>query len=497
MFPNFQFNPLETDVASIVPGDLVSFRVADDDPSRIISISASANYIARYGRIREFRPQGGFYDILMEFGNGQTAWFTFVDNILVLENGRPVQANRIQIGDWARILINQAIIGPGIMMESIREIALDSGGHHITAVVQGQLAGHNPLQNQISIRNAQTLTPAGWSNNQPLAQFNIGGRDIVYFFDGRQVDLNFLNRYLQRSDATVYLALENNFAGAQVRKVSVRTGRDELLQPDTVLSASQGTFSLLEIGGPITTDPGTIVVRNNRLVSPTDIFAPDWATVSLNGQNSAAVVNISQPPATAGVQIARGRIAQVWPHQGFRVETMSIFDGLRWAFTPIPAQFTIDHDTLFIGPGGVTSIDDFLGYTEGSVIGDVFNIIIEGGRATRVISAPFTEPIPPLVDTPGHLAIRGTIFDAGGTLQLRDVMALDGRTMRWTSISATNATATVNLFPNTIIVDRDQVVGSNSLQVGQQVMVFTPTRRDAITIGPGMAVDGYIVLVES
>jgi hypothetical protein len=433
----------------------------------------------------------------MEFENGRTAWFTFVDGILVLENGRPVRPNRIQAGDWARIVVNQATLAPGIMMESVREVALDGGGHHISNIIMGRLAGFSAAQNQLSIQHAQTLTPAGWRHHRPLAQYNIGGANVRYFYDGRPVNLAYINRNLQRSDAIVYMALENNYAGERVTMVSIRSGRNELLQPETVLSSANGEFNLLGIAGEIQTDPGTIVVRNGRLVEATHILAPDWARVSLNGHNTAAVVDISPAPATSGVQIARGRVSRVWPHQSFRVETMSLFDGLQWNYTPISREFTIDFDTLFIDESGVTSINDFLGYTDDTVLGRVYNIVIEGGRATRVIDAPFTEPIPTGATAPGHLTVRGVIYEiSGDTIELRDMTVFNGRTGQWSPISLTNATGTVNVHPNSIIVDRNQVVGANRLRVGQQIMALSNVSRDSVEIGPGLTLDGYIVKVE-
>ncbi|MCL1844726.1 MAG: S-layer homology domain-containing protein, partial [Defluviitaleaceae bacterium] len=498
MFPSVRSHPRTVDAEDVIPGDIVVFRVADDDPFRIIELSASENIISRYGRVLEIRDHGGYFDMLLEFESGQSAWYTFVDGILVLENGRPVNANRIQLGDWARIIVNQAIVAPGVMMESVREIALDGGGHHINSVITGRLAGFNAAQNTLQIEHARRLTPAGWSNHSPLASFNIGGNNVRYFHDGRQVTLAHINRYLQRSDAIVYLALENHFAGERAIMVSVRTGRDELFRAGEVLHAANNAFSMLEIPGDIATDAGTIVVRNGRLVEQQHIFAPDWARVAMNGPSTAAVVDIGSRPDTSGVQIVRARVARVWPFEGFRAETISLFDGFRWHFTPIAREFTIDHDTLFIGPGGVTSIDNFLGYTTDTVIGDVFNVVVEGGRAVRVIDAPFTQPIPPVATAPGHLTVRGVIYStSGGVHQLRDLTVYNPRTGEWSPVSAVNSTGVVTTHPNTIVVDRNEVIAANRLQVGQQITAFSSVGRDMVDHEPGMEISAFIVQVEN
>ena len=494
-------NMRETEMDSVIAGDIVVFIVDDADPYRIIQISAAENTTTRYGRILQFRDHGGYYDMLLELNNGQTAWFTFVDGILILSHGRPVHANQIQVGDWARLIVNQASIAPGVMIESVQEVAIDGGGHHISNVVMGYLSGFDAAQNRLTIQHARTLSPAGWSNNQQLATFDLGGManngQAEFFNDGRQVTLAEMNRMLQRSDATVYIALENHFAGERVRMVSARSGRHELLQPDTVLTASNNSFMLLDNDGTITADPGTIVVRNGRLIDASNISPQDWAWVSLNGMNTAAVVDIGTPPVTSGVQIARARVSQVFPHQSFRVETMSIFDGFNWNFTPIAREFTIDPHTIFIGEGGVDTIDNFLGFGDDSVINDVFNVVIDGGRVSRVIDAPFTEPIPALADAPGHLTVRGIIYAIeGGVVSLRDVTVFNGRSGTWGIISTTNATGTITIPVNSIIVDRNEVVGTNRLQVGQQIMALSNEQRPA-TVTPGFEAEAFIVLVES
>jgi hypothetical protein len=497
MFPSVRPHPREADISEVIAGDIVVFQVAEDDPFRITELNAAENTTSRYGRIREIRDQGGYFDILMEFGNGQTMWYTFVDGILVTENGRPVNPNRIQLGDWARIIVNQAVLAPGVVMESVREIALDTGGHHITRIITGQLSGFNAAQNNMQVQHARELTPAGWLNHSPLSSFNIGAPNVRYFVDGRPVTLAHINRYLQRSDSTVYMALENHFAGERAAVVSIRSGRDELVRSGTVLSSANNSFDLLEIPGNIQTDPGTIVVRNGRLVEQGHIYAPDWARVALNGA-SAAVVDIGAAPATSGVQIVRGRISQVWPFEGFRVETMSLFDGFRWNYTPISREFTIDHNTIFINDSGVTSIDDFIGYTDDSVIGDVFNVIVEGSRAVRVIDAPFTEPTPQRANAPGHLTMRGIIYNIeGDTIHLRDLTVFNPNNGAWNRISMINPTGTVTAQPNTIIIDRNQVIPANRLQVGQQITAFSSEPRDEDEFAPDMTADVYIILVEN
>ncbi|MCL2263305.1 MAG: S-layer homology domain-containing protein [Defluviitaleaceae bacterium] len=497
MFPSIHPDPRTVGMANVTVGDIVVFRVADDDPYRIIELFAVENTTTRYGRVLQFVDQGGYFDMLLEFENGRTAWHRFVQGILVTNRGVPSLPNVIQPGDWMRITVNQHLIAPGVMEESVREIAIDGGGHHISDIVSGNIAGVDAAQNLLEISNSQLLTPAGWREHRPLSGYSTSGSNVRYFHNGSPVTLAHINRYLVRDpNAVAYIAIEDHFAGPRAVHVNV-LGGNRLTRYGTILSAGNNQFSMLEVPGNIQVNPATIVVRNGRLVGPEHINAAEWARVSLVG-NTAAVVDIGSAPDTSGVQLVRGRISRVMPFESFRVETMSLFDGFRWNFTPIAREFTIDHNTLFINSGGVTSIDNFLGYTDASVIGSTFLVAVEGGRAARVIDAPHTEPIPQIAGAPGHLTVRGIIYEiSGNTVRLRDMTVYYARTGAWNRFSNINPTGSITLQANSVIVDRNEIIPASGLRVGQQIMAFNNQRRDEFTMEPGLSATAYIVLVEN
>jgi hypothetical protein len=148
--------------------------------------------------------------------------------------------------------------------------------------------------------------------------------------------------------------------------------------------------------------------------------------------------------------------------------------------------------------GGIGSIYDFIGFTDASVVGQVFNVITDGARAAWVIEMPFTEPVPSTSTAPGHLMLRGTIFEAdGGTAGIRDVTIFNPRSGAWLPISLVDASAEVTIAENAIIIDRNRVVGANTLQAGQQIRILTATPLNEVVVGSGMSADGYIILVES
>jgi len=487
MFPDARFDPRETSMDAIVPGNIVSFRTDPSNPNRIISINASTNYTTRYGRIMEFRRDGDVHNFLMQFENGRTAWFVMPEGVMIRQGGRPIISSQVQVGDWARILINQAVVGPGHVLEAVRSMDIDVGGHHISNVLRGNFTGLDVIQNQLRLQNAQTLGPHGWGNYQQISNINITSPQLEFFHEGRPVTLAWVNNYLRFANAEVYIAMENHHGGERARMISFHTGRDELLNPETVLGVDgHGGFHIIGTDGVINTGPGTIVRRNGRLVDGRNIMPWDYALVSLNGRNNAAVVDIGQAPATAGVMIARGRVQSVDMGRSFRVQSISLFDGLNWHFTPIQREFTIDHGTFFFDESGLTSMYDFIDYTEDSVFDQVFNIVIDGSRAARVLDAPYATR-----------AVRGTIFAIDGDqVSLRNVHIHDPDSGRWNILSNIDATGTVTLGYNSIIVDRNEVIGLSGLRIGDQIRVMTTNAEMPDRPATGIELNGYIALVE-
>ncbi|MDR1531671.1 MAG: S-layer homology domain-containing protein [Clostridiales bacterium] len=487
VFPNFSsYDPRETSITALEPGDIVYIRVSAEDTDYIESISAATNYMMRYGKIMEFTPDQGYFNMLVQYEDSQTAWFEVPESIFMSRSGRPVNASSVQIGDWARLLINQAIITPGEVIESVKEISLEGDEHFISTIIKGQLTGLDAVQNQLMVRNSQILAKTGWSNHQNVAQYSIAGRDIEYYLDGERINLDYAVKFLKRAEGEVYIALENNYAGEKVKKVTFRSGRDELLDADMVVQADgSGSFTIVSNNGQIATDSGTIVRRYGRLVNGNDIVAPDYAVVSLNGGNKAAVVDITDAPGNVGVMVARGRVLSVDEGRSFKVQSISLLTGNTWTYSPVQREFTVDYDTIFMDASGVADSGTFIDYTDTSVANKAYNVVIDGARAARVIDAPYP-----------NKSVRGTVYQAeSGILSVNDAAYYNDQNGRWMPVSYANPTLRITSPREAIIVKNNKLVNFADLVPGDQVRVLTDALPDPIA--GGAAVTGYIILVEN
>lgn len=489
MFPYFMFHPTAAHIADLMPGDIVFIRLDENNPTLITSISAAANYVSRFGVVRQVNVAGGVTGILMQMENGTTSWFDIGPNIMVTTMGRPANAGQIQVGDSLRILVNQAVIAQGHTIESVLEVAIQAHGQNVSTILTGHLAGINSLQSQLMLQNSRPLTGLGWGAHQQIEPLNLVRQNNVEFFhEGNRITLDHANRFLARSELDTYIAMDSSPFGDTIARITFRNGRDELLNPDTVISTNgAGGFIIPSISGTINTDSGTIVRRNGRLVTGTDIMVNDLVRVSLNGGNNAAVVDIIERPAFAAVGIARARILSVSEGRSFRVQSMSTLQGTDWMFTPIEREFTIGPNTLFLNEDGFVDPATFMGFTDESVINEVFTVVYDGAFATHVIDAPF-----------GNRSVRGRVFGADGdTIRITDAQYLDNSptqpTFLWRNISHIDPTMNIATFPNTIIVRNNQIVQPRDLQNGDRIRVLT---HNLPTMASGVTVPGYIIVVE-
>ena len=487
MFPYYKYDPRDTVISDIEAGDIVFVRANPNNPNQIASISAATNYTMKYGKIMSFTFDGDIAQVLVEYENKQTAWFDVPAGIHLSRDGRPISMADIQVGDWTKLLVNQAILQPGYIIESVKEMTIEGDEHFISTIVKGQLAGINAVQNQLLIQNAQVLTKMGWTNHKQLDQFSLAGKDIEFYNGSQRISLDYALQYLRRANGEVYIALENNFTGEKVRKVTFRPDRDTVLAPDTIVSSNgSGAFMILSNASVIETDEGTIVRRHGRLVSGKDIIVPDYATVILNGQNRAAVVDISEAPDNSGMSIVRGRIQSVDQGNSFTVQSMALLTGVDWVYTPVQRQFTIDYNTLFLNQTGFVDSATFLDYGDTSVLDRVYTIIVDGSKATRVIESPYA-----------NQAVRGTIYNVAddGTISIRDAHYYNRTTGAWLRVSSENNVITINTTPTTIISKNSNFITTNALQEGEQIRMMINELPE--TIEAAMTVTGHIGFIEN
>ncbi len=482
VFPSFKYDPRDTVVSDIEVGDIVFIRPFADDATVIQSISATTNYTMKYGQIKQLVTAENTTNVLVEFENGATSYYEVPNNAPITKDGKFLNRNDIIVGDYAKFLVNQAIISPGYVEESVKEVVVEGSANYVNSIIKGNVIGYDAIQNNLLIDNTRVLTAGNWSNYNGIESFKIN-KNIEIYNNGERTTIDYLNRYLR--EGTAYVAVKNSYSGDEIKKVSVYSGRDELLERDTVVTSSPtGEFTLLNGYREVTTDDGTIVVRHGRLIDNNNIQPYDYGSVSLNGGNHASVVEILDKPHDNGKMVARGRILSVDEGDNFSVKSMVVLEDTEWIYTPVEREFEIDQNTVFLINNTVLPYNEFIAYTTTTQIDNVYNVVSNGTYAEIVSDSDYAK-----------YAIRGTVYESSdNTISLNDVLYKDNDKNEWYTLSELNNTSVVNVAFNSIIMKNGQVMKATDLVKGEQVLVMTTELPEKKTAG--MTVDGIIINVE-
>lgn len=489
VFPNFQYDPKDTYIDDIEAGDIVVLSIDPNDNQIVEAANSVTNYTMKYGTVQQVKQADKYVSLLMEYENKQTEWIDILNDTFVSKNANPANLTDIMPGDWVKVLVNEAILSPGYTIQSAKEVTIEGSARYITSLYKAQLSGINPTQQQLVLKNVETLNEQGWSDYQQIKNISINNSQVEYYYNGKRISLDFAVSRLKNGYET-YVATQNAFGGEKAVKVSFRDSRDQLLNKDNIIySDGNGNIGLTNKSG-IVTDEGTIVVRHGRLTDGINIMVPDYATVSLNGENTAAVVKIEDTPNVSGVMVQRGRIKSIDEGKSFQVQSEAILNGMLWSYTPIQRIFTIDYNTQFYNADGWVDQSQFIDYTDQTSVDKVYLIITDGDRALQVIDAPYTRN-----------GVRGTVYSVtegedGTVIGLKDcyIYLADLKTGAWISISNKNSALNITVPNNYTVIKNNKAVGINEIQIGNQIRVMTdileqkPTEENTI--------NGHIIFIE-
>lgn len=492
VFPNFEYDPRDSFIDEVEAGDIVFLTLDFTDSQLISQASVSTNYTMKYGKVLQIQQNDNYFSILMEYENKQTEWVDVPNSIFISKDTYPANLADILTGDWIKILVNEAIISPGYTIQVAKEVTIEGSERFIDGIYKAQLSTINPTQQQLVLKNVQSLEQTGWADYHQIKSISTNNSSgVEYYYNGNRISLDFAAQRL-KNNYDVYVATQNAFGGEKAVIVSFRDSRDELLDKENIIYADgNGTIGLTNKTN-IFTDNGTIVVRHGRLTKGINIMVPDYATISLNGENTAAVVKIEDAPNTSGLIIARGRIKSINEGKSFQVQSMAILNGNRWAYTPIERVFNIDYDTQFYDENGWVEQNTFIDYTDQTKVDKVYTIVTDGTRAIQVIDNPYAKD-----------GIRGTIYaiensedGATTTVRLKDsyIYRYDENTGQWASVSSKNSALNITVPANYIIAKDNKSVGISELKVGNQIRVMTTTLPEKPTEAD--TINGYIIFVE-
>lgn len=483
LFPNFEFDPRDTDMSQIGAGDCIYIRMNAE--GYITYISAYNDYVMRYGKVISFNYDAGATSIQLQDEKGVVYYYELDQNTPVTKGKKSCSLSTIKNGEWAKLLVSQKILGEGIVDEQVLEIVLDNDTRVISNVYRGQITSLDSFKKTLNVKNIQSLGKVAWSNYGSLKGLGIDTKTAEIYHGGNRVSADYLKRYMVNSDGYAYIAAENYRGKENAVKLNLQGEYQVTLPTTKIISSTLSSVKLLS-GENLGVSNDTILIRDNRLVDMNSVMVGDsiQAVVAANEQLAVGFIS-SEPVEKGSLSIYRGRVKKVKGGESFQVETFSMLEDNKWYYYPTPQTFTIDGSTKFLNASGIVEggVNSFLSYGKDSTVGKVYTIIASGEHAYMVVDMPYATE-----------SIKGEVYaHNSGSIDLKDVYYFNTSTKKWMEYSKKNVGATVNLLANSVIIKNGKIVPVSSLEQGDEIRVMVDTN---IKKTEG-AVTGYILVVEN
>lgn len=489
MFPDFRFDERDATIEAIEAGDIVHIMLDPSNLQYAKRISAKTNYIVKFGEVIEVSDKGASgLTIRVSYQDTTIGTLNVPATTPVMLSKMNVGTRDLEVGHIVKILLNQAVLAPGQVVESVKQVDIDPYGNIISKVYKGELGTVDQGKNMISMLNGYELSKAGWSNYNTVVNLEVPSSPYEVFYEGKQISLNYADRFLRSSNMKMYVVTEQYYDREQIARIIFGNGRGDVLSASNVIySNGYDTIRMVSETADIAVDPGTIVVKNNHIVSTASILSPDFAQVVLGDEGSAVVVNIMPEPNNDALSIFRGRIDSIDTGSGFKVTSHAVLKDMLWIYSPIDREFTMSYDTKIIDENGVQPLDEFLDYSDLTKVDEVYTIIADGTKATHIIKNPYS--------TEG---VVGQVYKLDGqTVYLKDALVYDSATKLWEELSYKNNYADIVTETESIIIKNNQIVTINDLEFGDQIRVMvTVDLAEQLKLEGNRSATGYILFVE-
>lgn len=461
LFPQFKFDPRDTTIDQVRPGDNIYLRM--DKEGDVQYISAYNDYVMRYGKVKGWTLSGSGAGVLrLEDDKGKLYIYTIPMDTPISKGGKVCSLGSIKPGEYMKVLLAQKTLGEGIVEEEVMEIVLDNDTRVISNVYKGELMSTDGYKNTLGLAYAQNLGKAGWEAYTDVLTLRVDPRNLEAYSIGKPISWDYMSRSL-RGGGYVYTAVED-FMGKQTAvKLNFQSKMQRVLPTTEVIYASPGVIRLLS-GETLYLAKDAILVKDKRLIEPHNIMIGDTIAPVVTGENKVAAASILSGITTGDFQIFRGRINKIKDRQAFEVETFSLLEDSTWYFHPQPRTFAIDHTTQFYGTEGFVSkgIEQFLSYGENSKVDEVYTVLAVGDKAVSITNAPYSKE-----------SIKGTVYKAeDGTVFVKDVYYYHTKQKKWVLFSRKNTGVGVEIKPNTMIVKEGELVPASELEAGDKVTVM-------------------------
>lgn len=387
-------NGREVKIEDIQPGDSAYIKLNDDGNIEIIS--SVDNYRAKYGKVISKRSS----NMVMMYDDG-TQQILEINNPLIISNKRVTDYNSLKEGDRVKLILNITD-----QFTDVKQITIDGNGYKVSNIYKGIVDGLDEVTGRLILRNLEVFNGGKWQRTKQKGFYSMdldANSNFIYNDD----NLNKDDVKKLFKDQEAYIAVQEDYGKKEKAVIiSFRNSNDSeaAIFNDSISKNTSEGFTLKGEYTNVRYNKGTIIIKDNRLVSANSISENDMAYVVANrgyqdGEYHAGIIAINDRSNLDFIDIYRGRISSIDRNTSVTIESFSKLGGLSWEFYNTPKTFLITYDTKIIDDEGIIGQRNFLDFGNSSFKDRTVYILADGTDAVLITTAPY-----------GNANIKGEIY---------------------------------------------------------------------------------------
>ncbi|WP_265446522.1 S-layer homology domain-containing protein [Acetivibrio straminisolvens] len=481
-------NHIAAKLEDIEGGDSVYIKL--DQNGAIEMISAVDNYIVKYGKVISVRS--GLINVAYDDGTQQI--LNVDENIPIVRDKKLVDFDSLKDGDRVKLLLNITD-----KATTLKKLTIEGDEHFITNIYRGVVSSVDDISKKMVLQNLEVFNNGKWERTGQKGFTTLKmSEENKFVYNDNIVNVRQVKELLAGSSA--YIAVEKDYGGSEKAVlVSVKNSKDSEAPvfSDSIISSTagnKGEFTLAKEYLNISYGNGTIIIKDNRLVTASSINSEDRAYVVANrsyddGKYYASVVKINEKTDSNFFTIYRGRIANINENSDFTLESYSELDGVNWKYYNTPRTFRITYDTRILDDEGVVGQRNFTDFGDSSYKNRTVYVLSNGADAVLISTAPYGD-----INAKGKIyeivsenegdseAVEGQQEPQG--FKLQNAKVYDSQLHMWIDSKELEIT----LLKNSIILKNNSIVKPSELKKGDSIRLI---KKDGNRTG-----DAYIIFVD-
>lgn len=249
------------------------------------------NGMARTGTVKYL----GSDSITIEYGDGTGESFKIDEGTIIVKEGRGIRFYDLREGDRVKLYFDDIYSG------AVSKLQVEGKEQLIKMVYKGKLNKVDVSDDEITLTSPKELKNSRWKDiNDYKVKVELDNSASIYY-NGSQIDIDDLGDDHINDD--VYVVLEDSYSKDKGIKVVVKKGSEKLYN-DEIDGVNFAAEKLeLDNGKNIIYDEGTIIIKDNRLVSASGLKKDINALVVTDYSSSKYRASVIELGITGGDQM--------------------------------------------------------------------------------------------------------------------------------------------------------------------------------------------------